>query len=172
MSHRQKTFGKYHHIGEFLNHYKKKNNNKKLDATHSEHPNNLSAQVGKMKTRVADVVEVQAKIEQFFGDQHEHYQFYVNITKIETMSNDQEIDADMDQCLKNNSKVFLAVRYGDNEGLSQPIHEKLEPGVMLHLQGQWITAEKAYAHDGEKTSVLHFTHHPVGFICVVDTCYS
>lgn len=171
MSHR-KHFGKFHHIGEFLNSFKKSQNNEKLQHIHDGQPKNAGAQAQELKKPIADLVEVQAVIEQDFGDQHEHYQFYINITQLVTPSNDNAIDNDVRDCITHSSKVFLAVRYGDNEGLSQPIDGNINQGDKLHLKGQWITAEKAYAHAGEKTSVLHFTHHPVGFICTVEKCFS
>ena len=47
----------------------------------------------------------------------------------------------------------------------------LQTGAALKLKGEWITKEKARAHGGEKMSVLHFTHHPLGFICTPVKCY-
>ena len=36
---------------------------------------------------------------------------------------------------------------------------------------EWIPREQAYAHGGEQLSVLHFTHHPIGFVCTSERCY-
>lgn len=165
-------FGKFHHIGEFLDHYKKWENNQRVDAIQQQHPNDVQAQVAKMKKAVPDLVELEATIKKFYGDQHEHYQFDITITKLVTPSDDAKVNEDVQSCIQNGTSVFLATRYGDNEGLSQPIREDLEPGLALHLKGQWITEDQAYSHNGAKMPVLHFTHHPVGFICVGQNCYS
>jgi len=171
MSH-QKHFGKFHHIGEFLNHYKKWENNKIVDQVQQEHPGNVKAQSEKMNKLKTEVVELEATIVKFFGDQNEHYQFYIDVTELLTPCGDDEINSDVKACIANKTQTFLAVRYGDNEGLSQPIHEEMNTGTALHLKGQWITAANAFSHNGEKMPVLHFTHHPIGFICVANDCYS
>jgi endonuclease G len=67
--------------------------------------------------------------------------------------------------LSDGEDVFLAVRVGDSMGITKPIHG-LVAGVGLHVQGERIPRDKAFAHGGERMSVLHFTHHPLGFICV------
>ena len=70
-------------------------------------------------------------------------------------------------------RLFLAVRIGDRMGITKPI-QGLVAGVGLRVQGEWIPREKAQAHGGRPMSVLHFTHHPLGFICVEvpAACYS
>ena len=69
--------------------------------------------------------------------------------------------------------VFVAIRVGDSMGITKPI-VGLEDGVGLDLKGEWIPKEKAFAHGGRALSVLHFTHHPLGFICVDEpaACFS
>lgn len=172
MSH-QHHFGKFHHIGEFLDYYKKWENNKQLDDLHAANEGNVTEQINALKKRgVPDVVEVEATIRQSFGDQHQHYQFYIQITKLVTPSTDKPTNDDVNHCIQQQLNVFLAVRYGDNEGLSQPIQGGINPGDPLHLKGQWITAANAYSQNGDKMSVLHFTHHPIGFICTAQKCYS
>jgi hypothetical protein len=42
----------------------------------------------------------------------------------------------------------------------------------MHLKGEWIPKAKATAHGGKKMSVLHFTHHPIGFTCTPAKCFS
>ena len=168
----QHHFGKFHHIGEFLNYYKKWENNSRLHDIHSANEGDVPGQIASLQKPVPDVVEVEATIVKSFGDDNEHYQFYIAVTQLITPSNDAATNTDVDNCIKQHSDVFLAVRYGDNEGLSQPINGGIDPGDKLHLKGQWITAANAYSQHGDKMSVLHFTHHPVGFICTVDKCYS
>jgi hypothetical protein len=40
--------------------------------------------------------------------------------------------------------------------------------------GEWIPRDRAQSHGGEPMSVLHFTHHPLGSMCVKEPakCYS
>jgi endonuclease G, mitochondrial len=165
-------FGSYSHIGKFLDHYKKSQNADRLNQIHTQHQGDVQGQIDSLRKPEPDVVEVEATIVKSNGDEHEHYQFYVNVTKQVTQSDDAEVNQDIANCIEHKLEVFLAVRYGDNEGLSQPIKSGDNVGDQLHIKGQWIPAERAHAQDGEKVSVLHFTHHPVGFICTTEQCYS
>jgi hypothetical protein len=61
-------------------------------------------------------------------------------------------------------EAFVAIRYGDEEGLSRPI-EGLAEGEPIELQGEYIDANHAYPSVGNPgDAVIHFTHHPVGFV--------
>jgi endonuclease G, mitochondrial len=42
----------------------------------------------------------------------------------------------------------------------------IKKNVELHIRGEWIPRDKAYEHGGENMSVLHFTHDPLGYICI------
>lgn len=58
-------------------------------------------------------------------------------------------------------RIFVAIRFGDNEGLVDPI--PFVEGEMSRMQGEYIDSADAYATDDNPgLSVLHFTHHPVG----------
>lgn len=60
-------------------------------------------------------------------------------------------------------RIFVAIRFGDNEGLVDPV--PFVEGQMTRMQGEYIDAADAYATaDNPGLSVLHFTHHPVGFV--------
>jgi endonuclease G len=58
-------------------------------------------------------------------------------------------------------------------GILKPV-PGLEKGRVAHLRGEWITAAQAHGHGGERLAVLHFTHHPIGFVCTEhpERCYS
>jgi len=61
-------------------------------------------------------------------------------------------------------EIFCAVRYGDSMGLSGRIDE-LEEGQAIEMQGEYIDVNHAYPSVGNPgDAVLHFTHHPVGFV--------
>ncbi|WCK56884.1 hypothetical protein PP175_20825 [Aneurinibacillus sp. Ricciae_BoGa-3] len=61
-------------------------------------------------------------------------------------------------------ECFCAIRYGDKLGLGQPI-EGLAEGQLIELQGEYIDKNHAYPSLGNPGDpVLHFTHHPVGFV--------
>lgn len=62
------------------------------------------------------------------------------------------------------SQAFVAIRYGDSEGLPQPI-SGLAAGEPIELQGEYIPQNDAYPGVGNPGDpVIHFTHHPLGFI--------
>jgi hypothetical protein len=62
------------------------------------------------------------------------------------------------------NEAFVAIRYGDREGLASPI-PGLEAGKSIELQGEYIDLNHAYPTIGNPGDpVIHFTHHPVGFI--------
>ncbi|MFJ8356815.1 hypothetical protein ACIQ69_26860 [Bacillus paramycoides] len=61
-------------------------------------------------------------------------------------------------------EIYCAIRYGDEEGLGEPIIG-LESGSPIELQGEYIEKNQAYSSIGNPGDpVLHFTHHPVGFV--------
>jgi hypothetical protein len=61
-------------------------------------------------------------------------------------------------------EAFCAVRFGDNLGLKQRILG-LEEGQPIEMQGEYIDKNHAYATpDNPGDPVLHFTHHPVGYV--------
>ena len=113
------------------------------------------------------VVEVDAEVVRVFADDLQgakHQQF--------TVKSDQWIageDHVKDQVLSEEARV--AVRFGDSRGLANRI-PGIVTGAPLHIKGEWIPKDKAYAVGGDKIAVLHFTHDPLGFICTQTKCYS
>ncbi len=62
--------------------------------------------------------------------------------------------------------VFVAVRFGDNEGLAQEI-PGLKTGQPIEVQGEYIAEASAYPTQDNRDPVLpvlHFTHHPIGYV--------
>lgn len=60
--------------------------------------------------------------------------------------------------------VNVAVRYGDAIGLTSPV-PGLAVGQAIALCGAYIVVASAYAEpDGDKNAVIHYTHHPVGWV--------
>ncbi|GEO26411.1 hypothetical protein AAC03nite_21960 [Alicyclobacillus acidoterrestris] len=60
--------------------------------------------------------------------------------------------------------AFVAIRYGDDEGLSGPIPD-LKAGRSIELQGEYIPQNDAYPSVGNPGDpVIHFVHHPIGFV--------
>ncbi len=59
--------------------------------------------------------------------------------------------------------LFVAVRFGDDVGLQDPV--PFEIGGRTRLQGEYIDEMDAYrTQDNPGLAVLHFTHHPAGFV--------
>ena len=72
------------------------------------------------------------------------------------------------------TQVFVAVRFGDGEGLSQEI-PGLAVGQPIELQGEYISVASAYPTEDNNDPVLpvlHFTHHPVGYVKYQGEYYS
>jgi len=70
-------------------------------------------------------------------------------------------------------QLFIAIRFGDNDGLEDPI--PFEQGGAAEMQGEYINQAEAYPtedNDNPKRAVLHFTHHPVGFVLYGNQYYS
>ena len=156
-----RTFGKFASIDEFLESYKAAQE-KALDDAEKEMP--FEEKVQHRRTQTRNVVEVSAKLHKLESDgQSLHVQMLITIAEL--LVGNAAVDADVQRVLAGNEDVFLAVRVGDSMGISKPI-QGLVVGVGLKVQGEWIPRDKAFSHGGEKMSVLHFTHHPLGFICV------
>ncbi len=164
-------FGKFKNIESFLDSYTTEQEQKRMEYINSL---SLENQVAVLRSlQVADIAEVKATIKERQPDDTttpQHYQMIIILDEIMQFSPD--IKDDIVQCKQNNSPVFLAIRYGDRQGINQPIVKGMNSGDKMHLKGEWITKDKAYSHGGEKMSVLHFTHHPIGFTCTITKCYS
>ncbi|MBP0639450.1 hypothetical protein [Cupriavidus sp. AcVe19-6a] len=119
-----------------------------------------------------DVVEVQAIIAEYLGIEtsgasHQHLTIQVE----QVTDTDPDVQEDLDRVVSQQEIVFVSVRVGDRQGIDEPL-TGLETGTALNIRGEWIPKERAYAHGGERMSVLHFTHDPIGFICTPESCYS
>ncbi len=114
------------------------------------------------------VVKIYAGPENHHGANHQHFD-----VKIEQVLSLQGADFSADSLV--GSTVFVAVRFGDNEGLNHEI-EDLSENTPIELQGEYITAGEAYKTEDNDTTpplpVLHFTHHPVGFVIYDNQHYS
>jgi hypothetical protein len=72
------------------------------------------------------------------------------------------------------TEVFVAVRFGDSEGLAQQI-PGLQVGQPIEVQGEYISEASAYPtadNSNPVLPVLHFTHHPVGYVKYQGHTYS
>ena len=98
-----------------------------------------------------------------------HYRLRIAVSKI--LKDDPDVTKDLKNAKSTGRDVFVAIRFGDSMGILEPV-KGLDKGVTLHLKGEWITKDKAQSHGGAKMSVLHFTHHPLGFICTQVKCYA
>lgn len=100
-----------------------------------------------------------------------HVQLLVTVTEL--LEGNPAVNDDVERVLDGGEDVFVAIRVGDSMGITKSI-QGLAAGVGLDLKGEWIPRDQAQAHGGRAVSVLHFTHHPVGFICVAEpaACYS
>lgn len=120
---------------------------------HQLHPLSLHGPVVHVKAEITKVYpDAEAK-----GAMHHH--FFIMIKQvISVKGNDPSVVA-MEK------EHFVAVRYGDRLGLSEPI-QGLEAGQPIELQGEYIDENHVYAspdnRDGEPC--IHFTHRPVGFV--------
>jgi hypothetical protein len=165
-------FGKFASLSDFLESYKAAEKKKFLKPLLSGAP---ALSLKKIKTaqkkKQRDVVEIEATLkvrepDDVSGDKHYHLRIVV--TKI--IVDDPDVSKDLKDAKAKAREVFVAIRFGDSMGVQEEI-KGLKAGAALKLKGEWITKEKALAHGGEKMSVLHFTHHPLGFVCTPVKCY-
>lgn len=155
-------YGRFDSFDSFLNSYEK------TRANLEEVTPNLQTLEAKKKLRERDVVDIDAVIVEYSGLEGDHQHAILNITTIN--QNDPDVQNDLNRVLDDKERVFLAIRFGDHLGLPNPIPD-LAKNVILHLKGEWIPRDKAYNHGGEKMSVIHFTHHPLGFVCTPAQCF-
>jgi hypothetical protein len=107
---------------------------------------------------VVHLTAVIKQVEQDVTDQQgtSHMHFLIHQVQVISITGD---DASMVS-----SEIFCAVRYGDSMGLSERI-DGLEAGQAIEMQGEYIDINHAYPSVGNPGDpVLHFTHHPVGFV--------
>jgi endonuclease G len=163
------TWGKYDNFEAFLASYAGARKATR-EAEEANVPLHQRRERRRMSSR--DVVEVEASITALMPDDEEgarHQHLFVKLVAID--QSDPDVDADLQRCLRESAEVFVAIRYGDRQGLPERV-PGLTVGTALHLRGEWIPEERAYAHGGERKSVLHFTHDPIGFVCTATGCYS
>jgi endonuclease G len=124
------------------------------------------------KQRDRNVVEIEATVVEnqgvVGGGQGKHQHMILQVLQV--LQDDPDVENDVQRVLAAQEHIFLAIRVGDSMGLARPV-PNVHVGDKLKMRGEWITKDKAYSHGGEKMSVLHFTHHPLGFVCNVETCY-
>lgn len=164
-------YGRFPSIAAFLNSYEAD-----LQQSFSQRDARATSHRARVINRLSErnVVEVKATLFERQPDDNDgdrHVRLLINA--IDVVENDNDVAADIQRVRDGGEKVFVAIRIGDRMGIMEPI-EGLNDGAALHLRGEWIPKDKAQAHGGEPMSVLHFTHHPIGFTCVAEPerCYS
>lgn len=163
-------FGKYASVEAFLAAYA---DAKRASLQASIEGLGLEAARSRMRRRKErDVVEVDASVVEYLGIEadgasHQH----IMISVLAVNDTDPDVQRDIDRVITQQERVFVSIRYGDRQGLEEPV-PGVEAGLSLRIRGEWIPKDKAYAHGGELLSVLHFTHQPIGFVCTPDACYS
>ncbi|KEQ21787.1 hypothetical protein ET33_33645 [Paenibacillus tyrfis] len=120
---------------------------------HQLHPLSLHAPVVHVKATIIKVFPDRERS----GAMHQHFD-----VKINELISIKGADASL---VDKNSETFVAIRYGDNLGLPEPINGITE-GQEIELQGEYIDHNHAYPTEDnrEKYPVIHFTHRPVGFV--------
>lgn len=171
MSH-HRPFGKFAHVGTFLNHFKTQQSQADSAAIAAQPVDQTIAQMKAESLNKPNIAEVKAQVVVFEGnvDSHSGPHQHIIVKVTELVDAGAAVQADVEDSVATGAEVFVAIHYGDNMGLPAPI-PGIVPGLMLHMQGIWITKDQAHAQDGEKMAVLHFTHHPDGFTCTPDRCY-
>lgn len=165
------SFGKFKSVGDFLESYKVAQERERTEAE-KELP--FEERVRRRRQQTRNVVEVAAKLrhrEPDDTDGDQHVRLLITVTELE--EGNPAVNADVQRVISGADDVFVAIRIGDSMGIQDTILGLVD-GVGLRLKGEWIPRDRAAAHGGRAISVLHFTHHPLGFICVEvpARCYS
>jgi hypothetical protein len=109
------------------------------------------------------VVHVMAVISKVYPDAEAkgamHHHFYVRINQLISIKGADPSVVEMDK------EHFIAVRYGDQLGIQEPI-QGLAEGQPIELQGEYIDENHVYTSpdNREGAPCIHFTHRPVGFV--------
>jgi hypothetical protein len=106
------------------------------------------------------LVRVQAVIQKVEQDVHHngayHHHLLVDQIQVLKVWNGTQLEV--------GDTAFVAIRYGDDLGLSGPIPGLL-PGKTIELQGRYIPKKDAYPSvDNPGDPVIDETHHPFGFV--------
>jgi hypothetical protein len=123
------------------------------DLPHHKLPNSAKGPLAHVRGTIVAVLHEDDDVN---GGKHQHFQFFVAQT-ISIQGSNEDITG---------QTLFVAVRFGDAEGLPKPI-EGLVAGGQIEAQGEYIDAMRAQPgpdNENPVLPVLHFTHHPVGFI--------
>lgn len=131
---------------------------------HHRFPQSHGAPLARIK---GTVVQVFSGPENHHGANHQH--FIVKIDQVKTLDG-----ASFAADTLVGTEVFVAVRFGDTEGLDHEI-KGLEDQQPIELQGEYIASADAYPTEDNTNPVrpvLHFTHHPVGFVDYQGVHYS
>ena len=165
------AFGKFPSLSAFLGPTRSRRK-REMKVVLAGKPRESAKKIKALQKKQLDVVEVEARLNVREPDDTDksggkHYRLRIAVTKILKWY----VTKDLKNAKTTGRDVFVAIRFGDSMGIQEPI-KGLDKGVTLHLKGEWITKDKAQSHGGAKMSVLHFTHHPVGFACTQIKCYA
>jgi hypothetical protein len=120
----------------------------------------------------APLVRIKGTVEHVFPSPSNHHG-----------ANHQHFTVKVDQVLKVEGAdasaigpvVFVAMRFGDDEGVDHEI-EDLRENTPIELQGEYVSSAEAYKTEDNEGNpplpVLHFTHHPVGYVIYNGDHYS
>jgi hypothetical protein len=102
------------------------------------------------------VAHVKATIKKIESSGHGHQHLIIqNIRVINT----ENLNANTVE-----NEAFVAIRYGDSLGLPAPVPD-LKTGEEIEIQGEYIDRNHASkSSDNPGDPVLHFTHHPLGYV--------
>jgi endonuclease G, mitochondrial len=161
-------FGRYTSIGDFLDRWERQK--QAVEKAQLSAAAEQTSQKPQPRKRI--VVEIEAKVARVFADDlngAKHQQFTIVPTK--WIAGAAEAKTEVEEARKNGRQVRAAIRFGDSRGLADRI-PGIRQNVELTLKGEWISARNAVDVGGEDIPVLHFTHDPIGWICISDDCFS
>lgn len=162
------NFGRFPSFEAFIENYEAERRKQELLAL-----DGLSFDMKKARARrphERNVVDVDCVIKKALPEEDAiHHHLHVQVTKVRL--HDPDVEADLSRCVESGELIFVSIRHGDRMGIPGSV-PGLQEGVTIELKGEWIPREQAYAHGGEKLSVMHFTHHDIGFVAVNGQIYS
>lgn len=98
---------------------------------------------------------VEATVSRVFPDRYDHdgaEHQHIWIDQLQPLDDGEPYDGD----------VFVAIRVTEG-GIGRDI--PFQQGTPVEMQGMFIPADQAYpGQDNKDLPVLHYTHHPVGFV--------
>jgi endonuclease G len=162
------SFGKFKSVEEFLESFERRQAEEEEEALGLEGRRRWPPR----QARQREVAELFGVLRVREAEDTKVPKHHLLLTVNEIIDATVRVQKDLTRAIDAGEDVFMVVRFGDWMGITETI-EGLLSVARINVQGEWITRQQATDRGRRDMAVLHFTHDPLGFICVGDPelCY-